>query len=103
MLEEQVPPEILAQIDPGMLETLPEGMTFAELVALRVTLLAATAKKPEHILGAANMILGFQAKPDPTIPPNKPEPPRLPPTEERRKAVADQLGVTDEKPNGPLQ
>ena len=103
MLAEEVPPEILAQVDPGMLETLPENMTFAELVALRVALLASTAKKPEHILAASNMILGFQQKPDQVPPHERPKPPTLPATEEQRQAVMLELGISDETPDGPIQ
>jgi hypothetical protein len=93
MLEQEIPPEMLEQIDERVRAALPDGITFAEIIALRVTWTAATAREPGQILQAASLILGAQAKPDQFSQPFKPEPPRLAPSDERRQAVADQLGV----------
>lgn len=87
------PPEALMdRIPPGIRETLPGGITFAELIALRVAMIAASAEKPETVLSAGQLILNAQEKGAPP-PPAPRRPPILPSTEERRRAVAEQLGI----------
>lgn len=93
MLEQEIPPGMLDGMPDEITESLPPDVTFAELIALRITWVAAISKTPSEILAAANMILSAQAKPDAFVEPPKTEPPRLPSTEERRQSVAEQLGV----------
>jgi hypothetical protein len=63
-------------------------------------MVAATATKPETILAAGQLILSAQQKPSPHDPPgHKPKPPILPSTEDRRRAVAQQLGLEVEIEN----
>ncbi len=97
ILEQPVPPTLLAPLPDEVLDTLPDSVTFAELIALRVVIVGATAPKIEQILNAATMIMTAQARLD--ISPDLVQ--RLPPvllgTEERRLAVAEQLGLVKPK------
>jgi len=92
ILADEIPEELLTRVSPEVRALLPDGVTFAEMQALRLAMIAATGK-PGEVLAATAQILGAQAKPDREAPQAKPEPPRLPPTEERRRDVAAQLGV----------
>lgn len=96
ILEQDVPEEYLERIDERTRASLPDGVTFSEIIALRLALIAATGSRPGDILAASSLILGAQAKPDDQAPPKKIGPPRLPSTEERRRAVASQLGLDPE-------
>jgi hypothetical protein len=94
ILESTPPESLLRHVPDEIREMLPADVTFAEIIALRVTMVAATANKPETILAAAQLILNAQQKPNPHDPPgHKPKPPILPSTEARRRAVAEQLGL----------
>jgi hypothetical protein len=100
VLESTPPESLLRHIPNEIREMLPRDVTFAEIIALRVTMVAATATKPETILAAGQLILNAQEKPSPHDPPgHKPKPPILPSTEERRRAVAQQLGLVLETEN----
>ena len=94
ILEQEIPREWIENLDERVRAVLPaDDLSWSELIALRVTIIAATARDPQDILRAASMILGAQAKPDEQLPPVKPQPPQLPATDERRREVAQQLGV----------
>ena len=93
-----VPPAALLDLIPEDVRALlPVRVTFAGVIALRVALIAATAKKPETILAAGRLILDAQSKSDSRGTPAKAEPPILPSTEERRLAIARQLGLDDDQ------
>lgn len=92
-----VPPDVLLnRIPDDLRDLLPAGFTFAEIIALRVALVAAAATKPEAILAAAHLILDAQAKPDIHAGHFQLKEPKLPTTEERRLAIARQLGLEDD-------
>lgn len=99
------PPEALIQRIPDEIrETLPADLTFAGLIALRVTLVASTAEKPEHVIQAAKLILDAQEKGHNRPPGHLPKPPILPSTEDQRRAFARELGVSlDEADSGDPQ
>ena len=99
MLEQAVPDELLVEMPPEMAALLPDGITFAELIALRVVILASRAPKLEQIISSASLILNAQARPDMMAPPDERTPPMLPTTEARRLAIAEQLGLV--KPKKP--
>jgi hypothetical protein len=93
-----VPPAaLLDQIPEDVRALLPAHVTFAEIITLRVVSVAATATKPETILAAGRLILDAQSKWDSSGTPARAEPPRLPTTEERRLAIARQLGLEDDQ------
>ena len=96
---ESVPPEsLLQQIPNEIIESLPTNVTLAEIIALRVALIAATAKKPEAVLAAAQLILNAQERPSNARPPRlAPKPPILPSTEDRRRSIAEQLGIVHDE------
>ena len=101
---ESTPPESLLRLLPDdVRDMLPADVTFAEIIALRVTMVAATAPKPESILAAGQLILNAQEKSNPNDPPpHKLKPPILPSTEDRRRAIAQQLGLElDAENDGP--
>lgn len=89
-------PDGLALELPAGLE-LPEGTTFAELIALRVIMVAARTPRVGDILSAASMVLASTAKPDITTPPPVWQTPVLPTTEQRRQAIAEQLGLGEQE------
>jgi len=93
ILENEVPETLLLELPPDMADLLPPGITFAELIALRVVILAARAPKLEQIIASAALILSAQARPDMMAPPDERTPPMLPTTEARRLAIAEQLGL----------
>jgi len=95
VLEQELPPEWLEQLDDRVREVLPPDTTFAELVAVRLALIAGTSRDALEVLGAARVILGATQKPDQAAPPSKLGDPVLPGTEERRAAIAKQLGLAD--------
>ena len=100
ILESTPPESLLRHIPNEIREMLPRDVTFAEIIALRVTMVAATATKPEMILAAGQLLLNDQEKPSPHDPPgHKPKPPILPATEDRRRALAQQLGLEVEVEN----
>jgi hypothetical protein len=89
-----VPPAALFDRMPDdVRELLRDRTTFAEIIALRVVLIAASATKPETILAAGRLILYAQEKRNPNEPPRHNKRPRLPSTEKRRQAIAVQLGL----------
>jgi hypothetical protein len=73
-------------------------MTFAELVALRLIWSASTSIDERTVLAAAQLIVTAQKKRDELEPPAIVEGPDLVTTDERRRAVASQLGVDLEAP-----
>ena len=95
ILEDRVPDAFLEKLDPKILETLPEGITWNEVIALRVVMAAATADRPADVVQAANLILGTQS--ELVEEPAKLPPPILASTEEQREECARELGVTLEK------
>lgn len=97
IVESAVPDELLRDLPSDVLQSLPDGITFAELIALRVVIVGARAPKLDQILSAANMILQAQTKPDLNGPPLERHTPILPATEERRLAIARQLGLLKPK------
>lgn len=98
VMESAVPDVILEQLDDRLREMLPDDMTFAELSAIRVALIAGGNGSPGEILAAANLLVANESKTKEVETAVK-APPKLPSTEERRSSVAAQLGVTDETPD----
>jgi hypothetical protein len=98
-----IPPEaLLKHIPEDIRDALPKSFTFADLIAMRVVLVAATANEPRHVLEAGKLILGAQEKGQGVPPAHKPKPPILPSTEDRRRAIAQQLGLDiDAENDGP--
>jgi hypothetical protein len=95
ILRDPVPSPLLADLQAEVTDALPEGVTFAELIALRAVIFAARATRPAELMGAVALLLGAQAKPDELKAVEKVGPPILPSTEERRAAIAEQLGLDD--------
>jgi len=93
LLEQELPTDLLESIPEALRQSLPDGFTFAEMIALRLTLIASSGTRYVDVLQAAGLILNAQDKPDKLAPAAKLEAPRLPTTEERRQAVAIQLGL----------
>lgn len=100
ILADGVPDWLVERLPPELVADLPPGITFAELIALRLVFAGATAKTPQATLEAARLIIATQAKADPLEPRTATRPPKLPATEERRRAVAEQLGVELDEPAG---
>jgi len=102
ILADEVPPFLAGRLDPQLLECCPPGMTFAELVALRLVWSASTSTDERSLLAAAQLIVTAQKKRDELEPPEVVAGPDLETTDERRRAVASQLGVDlDEPPADP--
>lgn len=104
ILADEVPDWLVGTLPDPLRADCPPGMTFAEMVALRLVWAASTANKPATVLAAAQLIVAAQAKPDAMAPRETVAPPKLETTEERRKAVADQLGVeleAEDQADGP--
>jgi hypothetical protein len=97
MLEDEIPELLLDSIPEEMQAIIPPGITYAEFVAMRVLMVATRSDRPETILGASNLLLNATAKPDHFAPPPQRTPPLLPSTEERRAAIASQLGLGPKK------
>lgn len=93
ILADEAPDWLLARLPPELAADCPPGVTFAELVALRLVWAASTATNPSSILSAAQLIIAAQAKPDALEQRDPTRPPRLEATEARRRSVASQLGV----------
>jgi hypothetical protein len=93
ILEGDVPDVLLQELPAELLEAIPDDVTFAEIIAMRVAIVGARAQKTDQILSAANLILGAQTKPDLFSKPVDRTPPVLPSTEERRQSIAEQLGL----------
>jgi len=76
-------------------ELIPEGATFGFAIALRLNMIALGGKT-----GEALSAIGYLQRNDIPIEldPEGLSPPKLPATEERRKAIASQLGVPDDEP-----
>lgn len=100
LLEEGIPPELLDQLDSKTLELLPEGITFAELLALRAVMIGGFSRDHGDVLAAVRSIFAATEKPDPIGKPPTREAPVLPTTEERRSAVLEQLGITEDDEGG---
>ncbi len=97
LLESDVPLELLEPLPDQVRDVLPDGVTYAELIALRVVLVGAMAPDVSQILAASNQILNAQLKPDQNAPPVQRLAPVLPSTEERRLDIARQLGLIKPK------
>ena len=93
ILADPVPDWLIGRLPPNLAADCPPGVTFAELVALRLVWTASTASKPTEILAAAQLIIATQAKPDALEQREPTRPPKLESTEARRRSVASQLGV----------
>jgi hypothetical protein len=93
VLGEQVPEWLLSRLPPELLEDLPPGISFAELLALRLVWAATTATTPGTIISAAQLVSSMQSKADALAPPAAHGPPILEPSDERRREVAAQLGI----------
>lgn len=95
---DRIPEVWLDRMDPDLVATLPEKITWAQLIALRVILIGATSSKSAEVMAAAGMIAGTQ---DAILPdPEKLGSPVLTATETQRKEIAAELGV--EEPSGPI-
>lgn len=100
LLAEAAPPWLIHELQelddlPGdVLEELPPDTTIAEVIALRLTLVASLSPEPRRVLDAAALILRSTAKGDPLEPVDPvARVPELPTTDERRRAMARQLGL----------
>lgn len=99
ILGEELPPAWLVdRLPEDVRAACPPGVTFAELIALRLVWAAATATKPAAVIAAAQLILQAQGKPDAMDPAPAAGPPVLEASEDRRRDVAAQLGVDLEDP-----
>lgn len=103
ILGDETPGWLLDRLPPELAADCPDGVTFAELVALRLVWTASTATKPSEVLAAAQLIISAQAKPDALATREVVGTPKLDTTEERRRQVADQLGVNLEAPPKPAE
>jgi hypothetical protein len=93
VLGDEVPEWLISRLPPELVDDLPTGTSFAELIALRLVWAAATATNPSQVLTAASLILAATGKPDTLAAREAVGTPKLPTTEERRRSVAEQLGV----------
>lgn len=93
ILADQVPDWLMGNLSPELAKDCPPGVTFAEMIALRLVWAASTATKPATVLQAAQLIIAAQSKPDALAPHEPKRAPKLESTEARRRAVASQLGV----------
>lgn len=98
ILADQVPDWLTASLPPQLAADLPPGVTFAEMIALRLVWAASTATQPATVIQAAQMILAAQSKTDALEPRVAKRAPKLEATEDRRRAVAEQLGVELDPP-----
>lgn len=93
--EQRVPDVFIERLDLRIQEILPEDITFAEVIALRVTIMA-TLGDEERVLQATkllnDMIEGVAEGPDPNT---QPRVPKLPTTEEQRQAMLDWISGKD--------
>lgn len=101
VLADGVPDWLLSRLPPELLADCPPGITFAEMIALRLVWEASTASKPQTVLEAARLIVAAQAKPDALEAREAKRPPKLEATDDRRRSVAEQLGVELEAPPAP--
>jgi hypothetical protein len=93
VLGDEVPEWLISRLPPELVEDLPPGTSFAELIALRLVWAASTASNPGQVLAAASMILSATGRRDELATRESVSPPKLETTDERRRAVAAQLGV----------
>lgn len=98
ILAEQVPDWLVETLPPNLAAELPDGVTFAELVALRLVLAASSTPKPQVLLEVARLIVAAQSKADALERPEPTRPPKLVATEDQRRAVAAELGVELDPP-----
>lgn len=96
VLEQQIPDEWLETIDARVLAVLPPDTTFAEVIAVRLALAATHGRDISDILGSVRTILMATEKPDQAEPSTVLGNPVMPGTEERRAAIAKQLGLDDQ-------
>lgn len=96
VLEQQIPDEWLETIDARVLAVLPPDTTFAEVIAVRLALAATHGREISDILGSVRTILMATEKPDQAAPSTVLGDPVMPGTEERRAAIARQLGLDDQ-------
>lgn len=93
VLEQNIPDEWLEQIDERVLAVLPPDSTFAEVVAVRLALIATHGRESGDVLSAVRTLLVATEKADfSAAAPVSPEP-VMPSTEARRQAIARQLGL----------
>ena len=95
ILEQTAPDAWLECVPEKIAEILPPDCTVAEIIAVRAALIASTAADDKDALAAMRSILASSAKPDQAAPPDKKGPPVLAAPEDRRRAVAKQLGIDD--------
>jgi hypothetical protein len=91
--EESIPDDLLTQLratSPVFADLLPKGVTFGFAEALRLHIIAIMGKPSETL---AAMAILDQIIPAHRAPPEQLEPPLLPTTEERRRAMAAELGI----------
>lgn len=93
ILEQTAPEEWLACVPKHVAAILPPDCTIAEIIAVRAALIAGTASENGDALGAMRTILAATQKPDQAAPVPVGGDPKLPGTEERRAAIAKQLGL----------
>lgn len=98
VLADGVPDWLTARLPPEITNDLPADVTYSEIIAARLVWAATTARDPKLVLEAARLIIAAQAKPDAMEQREAPAPPKLPTTEDRRRAVAEQLGVDLDPP-----
>lgn len=96
LLALDIPGRLLEQIDPDVLEMLPGDLSFAELLSLRLVMIAATARDAGDSLAAIRLVQNATQAPDPIGKPPSRFPPVLLSTEERRRSVLEQLGFLDD-------
>ena len=93
ILEQPAPSEWLQRVPSEIARILPPDCTIAEIVAVRGALIATTALDDKDALAAMRTILAATAKPDQAAPVERGGAPVLPSTEERRRAIALELGL----------
>ena len=101
ILEQQAPEDWLFSVPERIAQIIPPDVTMAELIAVRAVLIAGTATDDGAALAAIRVILQATGTPDGAAPPERRGAPVLAASDERRRQVAQQLGIDledEEKP-----
>lgn len=93
ILEQDAPEDWLFSIPERIAQIIPPDVTLAELIAVRAVLIAGTAVEDSAALAAIKVILQATGSPDAAAPPERKGAPVLAASDERRRQVAEQLGI----------